>query len=84
MKISLKENSEINRNEGSETSKGLNYGKEQSDTGNMLLSKNFEMFLPENCVLLQPIKGCYVWDLDGQKYRYISNGYWDQYSWLRS
>lgn len=37
--------------------------------GNMLLSKRAEMFLPEQWpAYFSKAKGCYVWDLDGQKY----------------
>ena len=36
--------------------------------GNMLLSKRAEMFLPENWPsYFEKAKGCYVWDLDGEK-----------------
>ena len=68
----FKENSEINRNEGSQVSKGLKLWKRAKEIipgGNMLLSKRPEMFLPENWPsYFSKSKGCYVWDLDGQKY----------------
>ena len=41
--------------------------------GNMLLSKRPEMFLPENWPsYFSKAKGCYVWDLDGNKFTDMS------------
>ena len=41
--------------------------------GNMLLSKRSEMFLPERWPsYFSKAKGCYVWDLDNNKYKDMS------------
>lgn len=43
--------------------------KEIIPGGNMLLSKRAEMFLPEQWpAYFSKAKGCYVWDLDGNRY----------------
>ena len=46
--------------------------------GNMLLSKRAEMFLPDQWPsYFSRAKGCYVWDLDGNKFiGYEYYGYW--------
>ena len=43
--------------------------KEIIASGNMLLSKNPDTFLPRLWPsYFQKTKGCYIWDLDGKKY----------------
>jgi len=65
-------NQEINRNEGANMGIGQKLWKRAQKIipgGNMLLSKRAEMFLPEKWpAYYDKAKGCFVWDLDGNKY----------------
>ena len=65
-------NQKINRNEGAEMGIGQKLWKRANRIipgGNMLLSKRAEMFLPEKWpAYYDKAKGCFVWDLDGNKY----------------
>ena len=65
-------NQEINRNEGANMGIGQKLWKRANKVipgGNMLLSKRAEMFLPEKWpAYYDKAKGCFVWDLDGNKY----------------
>jgi glutamate-1-semialdehyde 2,1-aminomutase len=69
-------NQEINRNEGANMGIGQKLWKRAQKIipgGNMLLSKRAEMFLPEKWpAYYEKAKGCFVWDLDGNKYIDIS------------
>ena len=64
-------NKNIKRNEGSSVSTGQklwNRAKKIIPGGSMLLSKRPEMFLPDKWpAYFSKTKGCYVWDLDGNK-----------------
>ena len=66
------ENEHLNRNEGSIMSNGQKLyrrAKEIIPSGNMLLSKKPEMFLPERWpAYFSKAKDCHVWDLDGNKF----------------
>ena len=66
------ENSGIARNEGSTSGTGQKLWKRAKNIipgGNMLLSKRPEMFLPEKWPsYFSKAQGCFVWDLDGNKY----------------
>ena len=66
------ENQHLIRNEGASLGKGQKLwsrAKRIIPGGNMLLSKRSEMFLPEQWpAYFSQAKGCYVWDLDGQRY----------------
>ena len=64
-------NQNIVRNEGALMGKAKNCGnaKQVIPSGNMLLSKRPEMFLPEQWpAYFSKAKGCKVWDLDGNEY----------------
>ena len=65
-------NQGINRNEGANMGIGQKLWKRAQKIipgGNMLLSKRAEMFLPEKWpAYYDKAKGCFVWDLDGNKY----------------
>jgi glutamate-1-semialdehyde 2,1-aminomutase len=65
-------NQEINRNEGAGMGTGQKLWKRANKIipgGNMLLSKRAEMFLPKKWPsYYDKAKGCFVWDLDGNKY----------------
>lgn len=65
-------NSDIVRNAGATMGTGQKLWKRAKRVipgGNMLLSKRAEMFLPDQWpAYYSRAKGCYVWDLDGQKY----------------
>ena len=65
-------NSHIKRNEGSSMNNGQKLwmrSKRIIPGGNMLLSKRPEMFLPNQWPsYFSKSKGCFVWDLDGNKY----------------
>ena len=68
----FKANRMIERNEGLKINKGQKLwrrAKKIIPGGNMLLSKRSEMFLPEKWPsYFSKSKGCYVWDLEGNKY----------------
>ena len=65
-------NNKINRNEGSNLNTGQKYWKRAKHIipgGNMLLSKRPEMYLPGKWpAYYSKAKGCYIWDLDKNKY----------------
>jgi len=72
----LDSNSSIKRNEGFSMGTGQKLWKRAKKVipgGNMLLSKRAEMFLPEKWpAYFSKAKGCYVWDLDDNKYTDMS------------
>jgi len=65
-------NEKIKRNEGAEMGSGQKLWKRAKKVipgGNMLLSKRAEMHLPEQWPsYFSKTDGCYVWDLDGNKF----------------
>jgi glutamate-1-semialdehyde 2,1-aminomutase len=65
-------NQSIKRNQGSDLGTGQKLWKRAKTIipgGNMLLSKRSEMFLPEYWPsYFKKSKGCYVWDLDNNKF----------------
>ena len=67
----VKINNNFSRNEGAEMGSGQKLWKRAKKVipgGNMLLSKRAEMHLPEQWPsYFSKTKGCFVWDLDGQK-----------------
>ena len=67
----FKVNSKIKRDEGSKLSTGQKFWRRAKKTisgGNMFLSKNPEMFLPNFWpAYYKKAKGCNVWDLDNKK-----------------
>jgi len=69
-------NSDILRNSGNTHNKGQRLwlkAKKIIPGGNMLLSKRSEMFLPDLWPsYFSKAKGCFVWDLDGNKYKDLS------------
>ena len=69
-------NSDILRNSGNTHNKGQKLwlkAKKIIPGGNMLLSKRSEMFLPDLWPsYFSKAKGCFVWDLDGNKYKDLS------------
>tara|TARA_B110000977_G_scaffold201788_1_gene298647 strand:+ start:6685 stop:8721 length:2037 start_codon:yes stop_codon:yes gene_type:complete len=72
----FKINEEIDRNEGEKMGTGQKLYKRAKKIipgGNMLLSKRPEMYLPDFWPsYFSKAKGCYVWDLDGNKYTDMS------------
>ncbi len=66
------QNQQSFRNEGSNLSKGQKIWRRANKvihSGNMLLSKNPDMFLPNKWpAYFHKSKGCNVWDLEGNKY----------------
>jgi glutamate-1-semialdehyde 2,1-aminomutase len=66
-------NSNIKRNSGMELNKGQKLWKRAKSIipgGNMLLSKNSEMFLPDYWPsYFEKAKGCEIWDLDGNVFQ---------------
>ena len=69
-------NQHLIRNEGGQLGTGQKLWKRAKRVipgGNMLLSKRSEMFLPDLWPsYFSKAKGCYVWDLDGNKYTDMS------------
>ena len=69
-------NKSIKRNAGAKMGTGQklwNRAKNIIPGGNMLLSKRAEMFLPDQWpAYFSKSKGCYVWDMDGNKYTDMS------------
>jgi glutamate-1-semialdehyde 2,1-aminomutase len=69
-------NEHLIRNEGASMGKGQKLWKRAKRVipgGNMLLSKQSEMFLPNQWPsYFQKAKGCKVWDLDGREYTDMS------------
>jgi glutamate-1-semialdehyde 2,1-aminomutase len=67
----FKANNKIKRNEGSKLSTGQKFWKRAKKSisgGNMFLSKNPEMFLPNLWpTYYNKAKGCNIWDLDNKK-----------------
>ena len=72
----FKANQNIKRNEGAEMNTGQKLWKRAKKIipgGNMLLSKQAEMFLPEKWpAYFSKTKGCKVWDMDGDEYTDMS------------
>ncbi len=70
------QNQNIIRNEGAKMLSGQKLWKRAKAVipgGNMLLSKRAEMFLPELWpTYFSKAKGCFVWDLDGNRYTDMS------------
>lgn len=67
-----KKNQHIERNSGMSMSNGQKFwqrAKRVIAGGNMLLSKNPDIFLPQKWpAYFSKTKGCFVWDIDGNKY----------------
>ena len=70
--MKFKQNNSTYRNEGADLPKGQKIWRRANNlihSGNMLLSKNPDMFLPQKWpAYFYKSKGCEIWDLEGNKF----------------